>query len=74
MHIKTKSSIVYEWCSFLTLLAVIFLADSTADQQMIENCRIDPREEIISFAGWILAPVAISNAMLYFSYGAQHHY
>ena len=35
---------------------------------MADKCGIDPREEIMNFVQWILAPVALSRAVVYFLY------
>ena len=74
LHDQTKGTLAYEWGGFLFLLAVILTSGPDAGEKMAEKCGIDPREEIINFGGWILAPVAISRAVLYMSYRAPHHY
>ena len=74
LHDQTRSTLAYEWGGFLFLLAVILTSGPDAGEKMSEKCGIDPREEIINFGGWILAPVAISRAVIYLSYRAPHHY
>lgn len=41
---------------------------------MAEKCGIDPREEIINFVAWILAPVACSRLIIYLLYRAPRNY
>ena len=41
---------------------------------MADKCGVDPRENIIGFLQWILAPVALARAMIYLLYKAPEHY
>lgn len=74
LHDQAKATLGYEWGGFLLLLAIILTTGPEAGVDMHELCGIDPREEIINFVGWILAPVALSRAVVYISYRQpQHH-
>ena len=53
---------------------VIFLFDPKSDEKMIQHCKIDPREELVGFVGWILGPIALARSVIYLSYRAPHHY
>ena len=35
---------------------------------MADKCGIDPREEIVNFVAWILAPVAFARSVIYTAY------
>ena len=74
LHDQTKGTLSYEWSGFLFLLAIILTTGPEAGESMHEKCGIDPREEIINFVGWILAPVALSRAVIYFAYRQPQHY
>ena len=71
---QTKGTLSYEWAGFLFLLAVILATGPEAGEEMNAKCGIDPREEVINFVGWILAPVALSRAAIYLSYRQPQHY
>lgn len=74
LHDQTKGTLSYEWSGFMFLLAVILLTGPESGNAMNDFCGIDPREEIINFVGWILAPVALSRAVIYISYRQPQNY
>ena len=41
---------------------------------MAEKCGIDPREEVVNFVAWILAPVAIARTLIYSAYKTPQRY
>ena len=41
---------------------------------MADKCGIDPREEIINFVAWILAPTALARAVIYKAYQSPRNY
>lgn len=63
-----------DWC-WLFLLAGLILYTSPIDgASMSEKCGIDPREEIVNFVAWILAPVAFSRLVIYAVYRTPQNY
>ena len=74
LHDQTKGTLSYEWSAFLFLLAIVLTTSTESGEAMFEKCGIDPREEIINFVGWILAPVALSRAVIYVSYREPRYY
>ena len=74
LHEQTKGTLSYEWGGLLLLLGLILATGPESGEAMSEKCGIDPREEIINYVGWILAPVALSRAVIYFSYRQPQHY
>ena len=68
LHEQTKSTIAQDWCWLLMLLGILWYTSPTDGAGMAEKCGIDPREEIVNFVAWILAPVAMARAIIYNAY------
>ena len=68
LHEQAQATLGYEWGGFFLLLAIILMSGPQAGLEMHDLCGIDPREEIINFVGWILAPVALSRAVIFVAY------
>ena len=41
---------------------------------MADKCGIDPREEVVNFVAWILAPVALSRGVIFLIYRTPQTY
>jgi len=55
-------------------LAILWYTLPTDGAGMAEKCGIDPREEIINFVAWILAPVTIARLLVYICYRTPQNY
>ena len=41
---------------------------------MIDKCGIDPREEIVNFVSWILAPTVLFRTLIFGAYHSSRTY
>lgn len=74
LHDQTKNTLVQEWCWLLILVLMLWFSEPKDGAGMAEKCGIDPREEIINFVAWILAPTAISRALIFGTYRSARQY
>ena len=74
LHEQTKSTLVTE-CGWLLLMsALLFYSKAGDGSGMAERCGIDPREELVNFISWILAPVALTRMLLFAAYRTPQNY
>ena len=74
LHEQTKNTLAQEWCWLLALLACLWYSNPTDGSSMMEKCGIDPREEMINFVAWILAPTALARSVIYKLYHSPRNY
>ena len=74
LHDQTKSTIAQELCWLLVLSVLLWHSSPLDGANMAEKCGIDPREEIINFVAWILAPVALTRTLIFLSYRTPRNY
>ena len=68
LHEQTKSTLAQDWCWLALLVAILWYTSTTDGAGMAKMCGIDPREEIVNFVVWILAPVAFARTVIYAAY------
>lgn len=71
---QTKSQLSQEWGSLFFLISMICFTRPQTGANMAEKCGIDPREELISFVAWILAPVALCRLLVFAMYRQPRSY
>ena len=54
--------------------ALLFYSRPGDGLSMADRCGIDPREELVNFIAWILAPVALSRVLVYAAYRTPQNY
>lgn len=74
LHDQTKNTLAQEWAWMAVLFAIIYFGGATDGAAMAQHCGIDPREELINFLAWILAPVCTSRLVIYGIYSSPRHY
>ena len=74
LHEQTKSTLVQEWCWLLVLVGMLWYTNPTDGAGMADKCGIDPREEVVNFVAWILAPVALSRGVIFLIYRTPQTY
>ena len=74
LHEQTRSTLAQECCWLLFLFGLISYTSPSDSIGMVEKCGIDPREEIVNFFAWILAPVALSRLVIYSLYSTPRNY
>ena len=74
LHEQTKGTIAQDWCWLILLLAILWYTSPTDGAGMAEKCGIDPREEVVNFVAWILAPVAMARTLIYSAYKTPQRY
>lgn len=74
LHDQTKSTLGQEWCWLIGLIAILWYSNPLDGSSMSEKCGIDPREEIINFVAWILAPTALIRGLVYAAYKTPRNY
>ena len=68
LHDQTKNTLVQEWCWLSVLLLVIWSTSPADGVSMADKCGIDPREEIVKFIAWILAPTTLARTLIFGAY------
>ena len=74
LHEQTKSTLAQEWCWLLVLVGMLWYTNPTDGAGMADKCGIDPREEVVNFVAWILAPVALSRGVIFLIYRTPQTY
>lgn len=74
LHEQTKTTIAQEWFWLFILVSIIHITKPEDALSMVQKCGIDPREEIINFVAWILAPVCLSRILIYAAYKTPRNY
>ena len=74
LHDQTKSTIAQELCWLLILSGLLWYSSPLDGANMADKCGIDPREEVINFLAWILAPVALTRAVIFAVYRTPRYY
>jgi len=74
LHDQTKNTLVQECCWLVILVLTLWYSEPGDGAGMAEKCGIDPREEIINFVAWILAPTTISRCFIYSAYKTPRQY
>ena len=65
LHDQTKSTLVQEYCWLVILIGMLGYTTPLDGSTMAEKCGIDPREEVVNFVAWILAPVALARMVIF---------
>ena len=63
-----------EWAWLMIMVVLLAYSNPLDGLGMSEKCGIDPREEIINFVAWILAPVALSRSVIFLAYRSPRQY
>ena len=63
-----------ELCWLGCLLALLSWTAEATQDTMVEQCGINPREEILNFVAWILAPVALGRLLIFAMYRTPRNY
>mmetsp|Transcript_28623 Transcript_28623/g.33622 ORF Transcript_28623/g.33622 Transcript_28623/m.33622 type:complete len:175 (+) Transcript_28623:315-839(+) len=74
LHDQTKKTLAQEWCWLLVLAMLLWYSNEQDGAGMADKCGIDPREEIINFVAWILAPTALTRSLIFGAYHTSRTY
>jgi len=74
LHDQTKKTLAQEWCWLFILLLLIGWTGEHDGAGMADKCGIDPREEIVNFVAWILAPTVLARSLIFGAYHSSRTY